>query len=69
MGYRVCRRGATPMWRCMVQPWSARALIVVKQSPDYLVPATAIILQDQLELKHTTVALDVNWTALPMPSA
>lgn len=53
----------------MVQPWSASALIVVKQSPDYLVPGTAIILQDQLELKHTTVALDVNWTALPMPSA
>ncbi|WP_045736999.1 ketoacyl-ACP synthase III [Xanthomonas sp. MUS 060] len=36
------------------------ALIVVTQSPDYPVPATAIILQDRLGLSHTTVAFDVN---------
>lgn len=36
------------------------ALIVVTQSPDYLAPATAIILQDRLGLSHTTVAFDVN---------
>ena len=36
------------------------ALIVVTQSPDYLIPATAIILQDRLGLKPTTVAFDVN---------
>ncbi|PPU95033.1 ketoacyl-ACP synthase III [Xanthomonas albilineans] len=36
------------------------ALIVVTQSPDYPVPATAIILQDRLGLPHTTVAFDVN---------
>lgn len=36
------------------------ALIVVTQSPDYLIPATAIILQDRLGLPHTTVAFDVN---------
>jgi 3-oxoacyl-[acyl-carrier-protein] synthase-3 len=36
------------------------ALIVVTQSPDYLIPATAIILQDRLGLKHTTVAFDMN---------
>jgi 3-oxoacyl-[acyl-carrier-protein] synthase-3 len=36
------------------------ALIVVTQSPDYLIPATAIILQDRLKLKHTTIAFDVN---------
>lgn len=36
------------------------ALIVVTQSPDYLTPATAIILQDRLKLKHSTVAFDVN---------
>ena len=29
------------------------ALIVVTQSPDYLAPATAIILQDRLGLPHT----------------
>lgn len=36
------------------------ALIVVTQSPDYLYPATAIILQDRLGLPHSTIALDVN---------
>lgn len=36
------------------------ALIVVTQSPDYLAPATAIILQDRLGLSHGTIAFDVN---------
>jgi len=36
------------------------ALIVVTQSPDYLIPATAIILQDRLQLPQTTIAYDVN---------
>lgn len=36
------------------------ALIVMTQSPDYLAPATAIILQDRLGLSHSTVAFDVN---------
>jgi 3-oxoacyl-[acyl-carrier-protein] synthase-3 len=36
------------------------ALIVVTQSPDYVAPATAIILQDRLGLKNSTIAFDVN---------
>ncbi|QSN61218.1 MULTISPECIES: ketoacyl-ACP synthase III [unclassified Caballeronia] len=36
------------------------ALIVVSQSPDYIIPATSIILQDRLGLPHTTIAFDVN---------
>lgn len=36
------------------------ALIVVTQSPDYLIPATAIILQDRLKLTKATIAFDVN---------
>lgn len=36
------------------------ALIVMTQSPDYLMPATAIILQDRLGLSDTTIAFDVN---------
>jgi 3-oxoacyl-[acyl-carrier-protein] synthase-3 len=36
------------------------ALIVVTQSPDYLIPATAIILQDRLKLRHSTIAYDIN---------
>lgn len=36
------------------------ALIVVTQSPDYLIPATSIILQDRLQLPQTALAYDVN---------
>jgi 3-oxoacyl-[acyl-carrier-protein] synthase-3 len=36
------------------------ALIVVTQSPDYPIPATAIILQDRLGLPHTALAFDIN---------
>ncbi|MDR0633961.1 MAG: hypothetical protein LBF91_03175, partial [Azoarcus sp.] len=36
------------------------ALLVVTQSPDYLIPATAIILQDRLGLSQATAAFDVN---------
>ena len=36
------------------------ALIFVTQSPDYIVPATAIILQDRLKLSTNTIAFDIN---------
>lgn len=36
------------------------ALIVVTQTPDYLAPSTAIILQDRLGLPTSTIAFDVN---------
>lgn len=36
------------------------ALIVITQSPDYPIPATAIILQDRLGLSNSTIAFDVN---------
>lgn len=36
------------------------ALVVVTQSPDYPIPATAIILQDRLKLPQATVAFDIN---------
>lgn len=36
------------------------ALIIVGQSPDYLIPSTAIIMQDRLQLPQTTIAFDVN---------
>lgn len=45
------------------------ALIVVTQSPDYLAPATAIILQDRLGLPHSTVAFDVNLGCSAYPFA
>lgn len=35
-------------------------LVVVTQSPDYKVPATACILQQKLGLKHTCSAFDIN---------
>jgi 3-oxoacyl-[acyl-carrier-protein] synthase-3 len=36
------------------------ALIVMTQSPDYIIPSTAIILQDRLGLNNATIAYDVN---------
>lgn len=36
------------------------AIITVTQSPDYPIPATAIILQDRLKLSQSTIAFDVN---------
>jgi len=36
------------------------AIIVVTQSPDYVAPATAIILQDRLGLSSNAIAFDVN---------
>ena len=68
---RIC-----PEWQCFSDlafdaaeklladlQWQANeidALIVVTQSPDYLTPATAIILQDRLKLSSATIAFDVN---------
>lgn len=45
------------------------ALIVVTQSPDYLIPSTAIILQDRLGLSHATIAFDVNLGCSAYPFA
>ncbi|CAG0977627.1 3-oxoacyl-[acyl-carrier-protein] synthase III [Methylophilaceae bacterium] len=42
------------------QPAEVDALIVVTQSPDYLMPSTAIILQDRLQLGQNTIAFDIN---------
>jgi len=36
------------------------ALVFVSQSPDYVMPATACILQDKLKLPKTCAAFDVN---------
>ncbi len=36
------------------------ALLVVTQSPDYPIPATAIIMQDRLGLPRSTLAFDIN---------
>ncbi len=35
-------------------------VVFVSQSPDYLLPATSVILQDKLKLKKTTLAFDVS---------
>jgi 3-oxoacyl-[acyl-carrier-protein] synthase-3 len=36
------------------------ALLVVTQSPDYPIPATAILIQDRLGLPHGVLAFDIN---------
>ncbi len=35
-------------------------LVLVSQSPDYLLPATSIILQDKLNLQKNTLSFDIN---------
>jgi 3-oxoacyl-[acyl-carrier-protein] synthase III len=72
----IQQRRLCPEWQCFSDlafdatekllaelEWSrdeVDALIVVTQSPDYIIPATSIILQDRLGLAHTTIAFDVN---------
>lgn len=41
-------------------PESIEAVIVVTQTPDYPLPSTACLLQHELGLKLTTIALDIN---------
>jgi 3-oxoacyl-[acyl-carrier-protein] synthase-3 len=41
-------------------PGDVDALVVVTQSPDYLIPATAIIIQDRLKLRTSIPAFDIN---------
>lgn len=41
-------------------PESIDALVVVTQTPDYPLPATACLLQHSLELNASTLALDIN---------
>jgi len=36
------------------------ALVFITQSPDYILPATAVVLQDRMGLPKTTMAYDVN---------
>ncbi|MFN5181662.1 MAG: ketoacyl-ACP synthase III [Bacteroidota bacterium] len=36
------------------------AIITITQSPDYFIPGTAVMLQNKLSLKKTTIAFDVN---------
>jgi 3-oxoacyl-[acyl-carrier-protein] synthase-3 len=43
-----------------IDPASVDALIMVTQTPDYRAPSTAIILQDRLGLKTSTIAFDIN---------
>lgn len=48
---------------------SVEALIFVSQSPDYPIPATAILLQDRLGLGTGTLAFDVNLGCSAYPYA
>lgn len=72
----IVHRRLCPPWQCFSDlafdaaeklmaelqwaPEAIDALIVVTQSPDYLIPSTAIILQDRLKLSQSTIAFDVN---------
>jgi len=44
----------------IIDPHEIDGLILVTQTPDYLAPSTAIIIQNKLGLKKETVAFDIN---------
>lgn len=48
---------------------SVQALVFVSQTPDYPIPATAILLQDRLKLGTDTLAFDVNLGCSAYPYA
>ena len=56
----LCYSAAKDILGKIVDPEEIDILIFVSQSPDYFLPATAIILQDKLNLKKECIAFDVN---------
>jgi 3-oxoacyl-[acyl-carrier-protein] synthase-3 len=48
------------------EPSSIDALVMITQTPDYAVPATACVLQHRLGLSENCIAFDVNLVAQPM---
>jgi 3-oxoacyl-[acyl-carrier-protein] synthase III len=57
----LCRQAAENLFAgCALDVSTVDALVFVSQSPDYVLPATACILQDKLGLPKTCAALDVN---------
>jgi 3-oxoacyl-[acyl-carrier-protein] synthase-3 len=56
----LCLTAAKNIVGTIVQPEEIDVLIFVSQSPDYFLPATAIILQNKLNLKKDCIAFDVN---------
>ncbi|MCW3086365.1 MAG: ketoacyl-ACP synthase [Bacteroidetes bacterium] len=68
---RIAERGTTSADFCFAAAqnllkelnWNAadvEILVFVSQSPDYFLPASAVILQDKLGLPKTTLAFDIN---------
>ncbi len=56
----LCEKAANYLFENNItQPENIDLIIFVSQSPDYFLPATAVILQDKLKLKRTTLAFDV----------
>lgn len=57
----LCAAAARRLMRDMaVDPASIDGVLFVTQTPDYLMPATACLLQDRLGLSNATAAFDVN---------
>lgn len=57
----LCETAANALLRKLQwEPGSIDAIVLVSQSADYILPASAIILQDKLGLKKTTLAFDIN---------
>ena len=57
----LCQASAEKLFKEMgIKPDSIDGIIFVTQTPDYLLPATACLLQNKLGCPQTTLAFDVN---------
>ncbi|MBP7808344.1 MAG: ketoacyl-ACP synthase III [Bacteroidia bacterium] len=56
----LCQQAAEYLFNNNItKPENIDLIVFVSQSPDYFLPSTAVILQDKLKLKKTTLAFDV----------
>ena len=44
-----------------INPASIDGIVFVSETPDYIMPATSVVLQHRLGLQNTTVAFDINY--------
>lgn len=58
----MCFKAAQHLFECEnISPDSIDGLVFVSQSPDYILPATSIVLQDRLGLTEQTVCIDIHY--------
>ena len=57
----LCLHAASKIFSEQIHPEEIDGVIFVSQTPDYLMPATACVLQQRLGLRQDVVAFDINY--------